>query len=116
MAVTVAYEHPIAGAGPPTALQVADMVTATVIASADADTNAVITHNMGLSAADLAAGRPVVILEPGVAEAAAARLSNWAVTAKDANTVTVNKTNAVGSGAAGIQLRVHISRPHSVGR
>lgn len=115
MAVTVAYLYPVIGGVAPTALQTADMVVATVIADNNADTDAVIVHNMGLSAAELAEGKPIVTLEPGIAEAAAARVSNWIVGAKAANQVTVHKA-AGGGGAAGIQLRVVVRRPHSIGQ
>jgi uncharacterized heparinase superfamily protein len=115
MAVTVGYLSPVTGAVAPTALQAqSQLVRATVIATADGDTDAVITHNLGLSAAELALGRPDVILTSGYAEAAAARLSDWVVTALAANTVTVTKTTAGGSGAAGIQLHVTVLRPHSL--
>jgi hypothetical protein len=93
-----------------------DQATANIIATADGDTDVVITHNMALAAADLAAGRPIVTLMPGQAEAAASRLSAWVITNIAANTVTVTKTAAGGSGAAGIQLRVDIRRPHTIGR
>lgn len=115
MAVTIGYLSPVTGASAPTAAQAkAQRVKASVIASADGDTDAVITHNLGLSAAELTAGSPDILLEPGIAEPAACRLSNWMVTAFDANTCTVTKTTAGGSGAAGIQLKVIIQRPHSL--
>lgn len=115
MAITVTYEHPVAGLVAPTAVQVATQVTATVIASADGDTNADITHNMALSVAELAAGFPIVILEPLTAPA---QLSLWYVPAanKTTNAVRVTKSVAGGSGNAAAQLRVHILRPHTIGR
>lgn len=115
MATTVGYLSPVTGAAAPTALQAqTQLVRATVIATADGDTDVVITHNLGLSAAELALGRPDVILNPGFAEPAAARVSGWVVTALAANTVTVTKGTGGGSGAAGIQLHVTILRPHSI--
>lgn len=113
MAVTVTYEWPVAGTTPPTAAQVADEVTARVVATADADTTAVITHNMGLTAADLAAGRPTVVLTPLIA---AASLSLWTAAYTDGNTITLTKATTAGSGNAGAQLRVDVKRPHTIGR
>lgn len=116
MAVTVTYEHPIAGVVAPTAQQMIghDLCVANIIADADGDAAAVVTHNMAISVADLAAGLPSVVLEPG--PNAAAQLSLWIVTAKDANTVTVGKTVVGGSGNVAAQLRVHVRRPHTIGR
>lgn len=115
MAITIGYEHPVIGAVAPTAAQVATQVTATVIASADGDTNADITHNMALTAAELAAGFPIIVLEPISANA---QLSLWFVPTanKTANAVRVTKSIAGGSGNAAAQLRVHILRPHTLGR
>lgn len=113
-AVTVTYEYPVAGTTAPTAAQSANanIVRANVIATADADTTATITHNFGTSAGDLAAGRPIVILEPLLQ--ASAGLSLWAFTSKTTNTVVCTKSTAVGSGNAGAQIRVHVLRPHSI--
>lgn len=120
MAINLNYLWPATGAVAPTALQVADEVVVDVEATADGDGDAAITHNLGLSAADLAVGKPLITLMIGagvVANAAAARLSNWLITAIAANTITVTKVaGAGGSGAAGAQLRVSIKRPHSIGR
>lgn len=118
MAVTVTYEYPVAGLVPPVAItQAKDFVTANVIADADGDLAATITHNLGISVADLAAGLPVVTLEPlQTAGTTEARLADWIVTSKTANTVVLGKTNAGGSGAAAPTLRVHVQRPHSIGR
>lgn len=114
MAISVNYEHPVTGAVAPTALQTIDEVTFICDggAAGGADTAVIVTHNMGLSVADLAAGRPEVILEPLTA---VARLSLWVVTAKAADTITLGK--AAGAGTVGAaQLRVHIRRPHTIGR
>lgn len=111
MAVTVTYSWPVAGIVAPTALQTEDLVVADVLADNNADTDAVITTNMGLSAADLAAGRPAVVIEP---LRASAQASLWYVLAKAANSVTITKAPGVGGDAAGAQVRVHITRPHSI--
>lgn len=113
MAVTVTYEWPVAGLVAPTALQAEDLVTANVLADNNADADAVITHNIGLSVAELNAGFPVVILEP---LRASAQTSLWYVRLKAANTVTVTKAAGTGGDAAGPQLRVHIRRPHTIYR
>ena len=63
-AVTVTYEAPLSVQGTnvgPTAAQIANQineVSATVIASADGDTTATLTHSFGLNAAALALGHP----------------------------------------------------------
>jgi len=115
MAVTVTYEWPIAGAVAPTALQAMDKVVATVIATQDADVLATITHNIGLSVAELAAGFSEVLIEQLLPQ-------GWVSTphvlagGKTTNAVAVTMSNAGGSGVAGAQFRVSISRPHSIGK
>lgn len=117
MAVTINYEYPIVVAVPPgvapTALQVHDSVIAAVIATANGDTDAVITHNFGLVAAQLAAGQPEIILIP---LQPVAIVASWVVSAVAANTITVTKLGVGGTSDAAVQLRVHIKRPHSIGR
>jgi hypothetical protein len=113
--VTVTYTHPVAGLVAPTALQTKEMVKADIIASADADTTAIVTHNMGLSAAELAAGMPTVVMTLILSQALAA-LSAWTNTAVDANTATFTKLATAGSLSASPQLRVTITRPHTIGR
>ncbi len=79
---------------------------AEVEASADADTSATIPH--GLSAApDFVALVPLQ---------AAARTSDWIATTIDGTNIVVEKTTGAGSGAAGAQLRVVASLPHSIVR
>jgi hypothetical protein len=115
MAVTGTYLHPVAGVTPPTALQSsnAQSVVADVVATADADTTATITHNFGLSAAELASGDPRIILTPTLSQALTA-LSAWAVTTVATNSITLTKLTSTGSGNASAQLRVSIQRPHSI--
>lgn len=115
MAVTITFEHPVTGVTPPTALQANDKVVANVIAALDADVLATITHNMAVSAADLTAGFPEVLIEQMLPE-------GWVSTphvltgGKGTNAVAVTMSNAGGSGAATAQFRVTISRPHTIGR
>ena len=114
MAVTINYRWPVTGVVAPTALQAKDTVSAAVIADADADTTATIVHNMGLSAAELALGSPLVIAT-GMNQAVCA-LSGWACTARNANNVVMTKGIGAGSGDAAEQLMVVVHRPHSIGR
>ncbi len=115
MAVTITYEHPVTGVTAPTALQANDKVVANVIAAADGDVLATIVHNMAVSAADLAAGFPEVLIELMLPE-------GWVSTphvldgGKDATDVAVTMSNAGGSGAVTAQFRVTVSRPHTIGR
>jgi hypothetical protein len=116
-AVVVTYECPLSVQGTttgPTAAQAASTVevSATIVASADADTAATVTHNWGLSTAALALGHPWVILEPLLSEALTA-LSAWTITTKTLNVVTLTKLASTGSGSATAQLRVHIVKPSS---
>lgn len=112
-AVTVTYEYPVAGVTAPTQAQEAllSAVLANVIATADADTTATITHNMQLTAAQLAAGQPWVTLEPLLA---AAQISLWFVSSKTANTVVLTKATTAGSGNAGAQVRAIVQRPNTL--
>lgn len=114
-AVTVVFQYPIAGAVAPTAAQMAllSMLTATVQATADADTTAVVTHNMALTAAQLAFGFPLLTLTMLINFTAAA-FPAWAATVIGANSVTLTKNAAVGSGNAAPQLQVNIQRPNTL--
>ncbi len=123
MAVTVVYEHPVAGGVAPTALQAQEQVTFTLNDVVSADTAITVTHNLGLSTAELAAGLPITVLQPLRASANAAQ---WIIgssallgtAGKTANDITLSKVNAVGndSGTAVAQIRVHLIRPHTIGR
>lgn len=69
-----------------------------VVATADADTDAVITHNMG--------GQAKITMIP--MNQAVAALSLWALQSETNNTATFRKSVAVGSGDANQQLRVTV--------
>jgi len=119
MAVTVTYEAPLSVQGTtvgPTAAQINNIVnevSATVVASADGDTAATITHNLNCSAAEIALGHPWVLLEFILSQALAA-LSGWTINSpKGANTVVLTKLATAGSGNAAAQLRVRVLRPGS---
>jgi len=114
MAVTETYEYPVAGAVAPTAAEVRrlSMVVASVEATADADVLSTITHNMAISVADLAAGWPVILLEPLLPEF---YVSTPYVLAADklTNSVAITMSAGVGSGVVGDQMRVTILRPNT---
>ncbi len=74
-----------------------------IIATADADTRAVVTHNFGVAPRECIP-EPLLAVE---------RLSEWVVTARTTTNVEVSKSTAVGSGDAANQIRYHIKLPHS---
>ena len=115
MAVAVTYEWPVAGGTPPTALQANDKVVAVVEATADGDILADITHNLGISAADLTAGFPEVLIEQMLPEGWVSTPHTLAA-GKLTNSLAITMSNAGGSGVGGDQFRVTISRPHTIGR
>ncbi len=84
-----------------------DTFIADIEATADADVSAVIPHLLGATPAEYTITN---LLQ------ASAGLSLWAITGVDATNVTCTASAAVGSGAAGAQIRVIIKRPHSLGR
>ena len=117
-AVTVTYEAPLAVQGTttgPTTAQIANrvnVVSANIIASADGDVAATVTHNLGSDAAALALGKPWVILEPLLSQALTA-LSCWIIATKTAVVITLTKLGSTGSGNAAAQLRTIIQRPYT---
>jgi len=115
MAITVTYEYPVAGAVAPTAAEVRRLsaVVAGVEATADADVLAAITHNMAISAADLAAGWPIIIFEALLPEFYLSTPHVLAA-AKLTSSVGVTMSAGVGSGVAGDQMRVTILRPNTL--
>lgn len=86
----------------------ANTYSADVTATADADTTLAIPHG-------LPSEPSVPIISPITANQAAAAVSGWAVNS-DAVNVNVIKGTGVGSGAAGAQLRVTVTTPHSLTR
>lgn len=79
-----------------------DLEVFEIEATADADIAGVLTHGLGAA--------PVIVSVCPLL--AAAYTSQWRMTGRTAADVTMTKGNAVGSGAAGVQLRVTLSRPH----
>ena len=105
----VTYAYPVAGATAPTAVQAANasVLTATVV-MADTDASVVVTHNWGLTTAQLAALFPFIELRRTAQ--GATPIATLAV-ATDGNTVTISKGTAGGSAFTGV---VVIQRPHSI--
>jgi len=105
--VVVTYKFPVSGLTAPTDRQVYGLgiVTAQVF-MADTDLSAVITHNFGLTAAELADLFPIPIVN---ATAGATAFDGFTYSAT-ANTLTLTKPSAVGSGGT---FNVAILRPHT---
>ncbi len=108
MAVSYSWVFPPTGATPPTAAQMADSMIVDIVASADADVAASITHLLGVAPAE-------VIITPMLTQALTA-LSGWVVATISTTVVTLTKLASTGSGNAAVQLRVIIKRPHTIGR
>lgn len=106
---TVTYETPVTGTTAPTAAQsrTHQMVSA-VITGDGAGVAFTITHNWGLTTADLAAGYPVVELEYLLA---AGYTAASLITTKSTNAVAFSNTAFTGAG-----LRVRLLRPWSAMR
>lgn len=78
-----------------------DKVVVDIIATADADTIATVAHGLGVVPGG-------VKITPLLQVAAA--ISEWAATTIDATNVIVTKGVGVGSGVAGAQVRLEVSR------
>lgn len=108
---SVAYTWPVtASAGlAPTAIQTKDRVVATITTVDSAAASIPIAHNMGLSAAQLALGLPVVNIEPILAEA---NVSRPIVTAQSANGTVITSLSGTATAACAV---VTVHRPHTIG-
>ncbi len=111
MAAVITYEYPVGGTTvAPTQAQMAllSMLTAQVVFVVDTDTTAVITHNMGVSAANLGSLFPIVVITPNVLGTAplfvVAALTN-------SNVVTLTKASGLGSNGT---FSVTVMRPNSL--
>lgn len=106
---TVTYAYPVAGSVAPTAAQAfnSNMLTATIVAN-DADTTAVVTHNWGLSTAQLNNLWPTLQWYTSVASTVLPIIS-WALT----NSVSVTMTKVSASGSNGTYV-VILMRPQSM--
>lgn len=107
MANTINYENPSAGGATPPTAQVmrAHQQMSAIVTGDGAATAFTITHNMNISAAQLALGYPKV--EPEVLLAAGYTAAQL-ITSKTANTVVFSCTAFTGAG-----LRIRIDRPWS---
>jgi hypothetical protein len=119
MAVTVTYCYPKSVAGTttaPTALQNKGHceVSFDLATSTDADTGAVVTHNLNVSSTTGTDGTPQVSIVPTTLGATKPQLL-VAFTSKNTITLTVaSPTTTVGSSAS--TWRVTVRRPHSITR
>lgn len=89
-----------------------------IIATADADT-VTLTIPHGLSAIPNSAGAPFAGVLPRVTLtplSAAGRLSSWILTTLNTTGFILTKATPAGSGAAPVQLRVVVEKPHSLVR
>jgi hypothetical protein len=111
--VTVTYQYPVAGVTAPTTAQglKSNTCRGTIAKSADGDTTATITHNMGISTAALALGQPEVTLTGLLVQAT---LSLPFITYTSGNVVTVTMQTTATSGTANPQIQFFIRRPHSI--
>jgi hypothetical protein len=106
--ITVTYTYPVAGATAPTAAQARNrsMITGTII-MADGDTQVAVTHNWGLSAAELTDRFPWSTwnyVTPGTSPA----LVSWSRTS---NVITFQKASGTGTGGT---YEFTLERPHSI--
>jgi hypothetical protein len=109
--VTVTYLYPNTGTTPPTAAQMLLQNLLTVqVNLLDADTLGALTHNWGLSAAETAFYRPVIV-PVAIARETAGDYLTWSLPASSANALTFNKTSGSGSGGTYI---FDILRPHTL--
>jgi len=106
---TVTYEYPVAGTTAPTASQSSRKNEISAVITGDnSATDFTVTHNWGLSAAELADGWPRVNIEYLLA---AGYTAASLITSKTANTVVFSNTAFTGAA-----LRVRLERPHTIVR
>lgn len=104
---TIIQTFPIAGTFPTSAQAVGCNTQINRVVMADGDTSATLTHNWGLTAAQLAQFLPLIsfyVQNPGVSYP----VVSFALT--DSNTVTMAKTGTTGSGGTYV---VALQRPYS---
>lgn len=108
--VTVTYKYPVSGLVAPTAQQVRvlSMVTAT-LNWGDTDTSATITHNFGLSSAELADLFPVPVVYAIALNGSPSAPAPF-VNLTDGNTITITKSSVTNSGGT---FNVVVFRPHT---
>lgn len=107
MASVVAYLYPTSGTFVPAASGTFAIVNAT-LTWLDADTVATLTHNFGLSTAEVAQGFPLVMIDNDSTSTATA--FGATLVSGLANTVVLSKASAAGSGGV---LAVKILKPNT---
>jgi len=110
MANTINWINPATGAVSPTAAQAAIVNIAVVDVTFDGSgTSQTLTHNMNISAAQLALGFPIVTFEPESAAVFTTLLPFLhPVTGKTANTIVLTVVAVAG------RIKVFINRPYSM--
>ena len=104
---TINYKYPVSASIAPTAQQVYGLGVVTAqVNFGDTDVSAVVTHNFGLSANELADLFPVVIVDP---TASGTTFPQFTFT-KATNAVTIAKASTAGTGGL---FDVIILRPHT---
>jgi hypothetical protein len=112
----VTYKFPVSGTTPPTAAQMnqpggSNNLLIAQVNMADTDTSTVLVHNMGLSAAEQAAGFPVLSHYLTTGETAGSFLTFNPTAGNVANSLTLVKTAGSGTGFTEI---VQLLRPHTL--
>jgi hypothetical protein len=112
---SVQYLYPVAGTTPPTSVQSAavNMINAAVN-FADADTTFTITHNLGMSTADIASGFPLIVLDQLTGAASTTTGPAVYTVTSTPNTTTINKSTA--ATLSGGTVLAAVARPHSIFR
>lgn len=82
-----------------------DFKSWSVVATADGDITATITHGFGAAPKEV---NFIPVLLAGIT-------STWFVSDINATTIVLTKGTATGSGTANAQIRVYAKRPHSIG-
>jgi hypothetical protein len=104
---TINYKYPVSASIAPTAQQVYGLGVVTAqVNFGDTDISAVVTHNFGLSANELADLFPIVIIDP---TSGGTVFPQFTFT-KATNAVTMNKASTSGTGGT---FDVTILRPHT---
>lgn len=113
MAAAVFYLHPptATSATAPTAAQTKERVVVQIDATTSA-TSAAVVHNMGLTAAELAAGAPIVNIEPRQVAAAVGFEAAIIATVQSGNGATFQVASVTASALAAV---VTFRRPHTIG-
>jgi hypothetical protein len=108
---TINWLWPATGAAGPTAAQVQNQDSVTVDVTTDGvTTTQTLTHNLNISAADIANGFPHILIEPNSATGIPATLLILITRPVTANAVVLTYA------AVAATFRVSIFRPHTLGR